>query len=67
MTLDNLDALKKKIADDFAQLKHVRNQMPFVRVGGKTFEMVSVSGEDVRLTDLDILSCSFNLNPVVLD
>jgi len=66
MTLDNLDALKKKIADDFAQLKHVRNQMPFARVDGRMFELVSVSGEDVRLTDLDILSCNFNLKPAVL-
>lgn len=61
---DSSMPIKEKIADDFAQLAYVRAQIPFVRIDGRMFELVSVSGG--ILTDLDILSCNFNLKPVVL-
>jgi len=64
MTLDNLEAMKRKIADDFAQLAHFRRQLPFVKIGELTFELIPVSSEERPLTDLDILSCNFTLKPV---
>ena len=64
MTVDNLDEIKRKIADDFSQLAHVRRQLPFVKIGELTFELIPVSAEKRPLTDLDILSCNFTLKPV---